>query len=240
MKIPWIIRKIERPLLQVYGRWFLNNCTATLVSFPTIEKILRKIKIRGRFEIIPIGISNIFKPGKSKFSFNNKIVLGYAGRISKEKGLNVLLDSFLKLRSRFENIFLLIIGDGPLRRIFNDNLTDVKVTGFVSHEEVAEYFRAMDIFVLPSVTEANSLSTLEALKSGICCLTTDVGAIRDYLKNGYNGYLFKDEKELLDILEKLLKNEKLLKELRQNAGESVVEHTWKNTVNCLIKTFEKY
>jgi glycosyltransferase involved in cell wall biosynthesis len=98
----------------------------------------------------------------------------------------------------------------------------------------------MDIFVLPSVTEANSLSTLEALKSGVCCITRNIGAIGDYLKDGYNGYFFKDDKELYDILEKLIQDEKLREKIRKNAGNSVLEHTWENTVNNLINVFGKY
>lgn len=239
VQIPLLIRHIGKSLLKTFVGWYLrNNNNTVLVSFPTIESMLKKIGVRERFEIVPIGITDIFKPGKSKFSFEDKIVLGYVGRISREKNLVVLLNVFLKLHSKFDNIFLLIVGDGPERWIFN-NKKNVKVTGFISHEEVAEYYRAMDIFVLPSVTEANSLSTLEALKSGVCCLTRDIGAIRDYLKDGYNGYFFDDEKELLEILEKLIKDEKLREKMGQNAGKSVLELTWKNTVDSLIKVFEK-
>ena len=237
--IPWPLKKIEKSLLKIYGRWFLSHETVTIVSFPTIENILRKIKVRGRFEIVPIGISDIFYPGKSTFSLQDKIVLGYVGRISREKGLDVLLDIFLQLKAKFDNVYLLIVGDGPLRNIFN-NRENVKVTGFISHKDAAECFRAMDIFVLPSVTEANSLSTLEALKSGVCCVTSDVGAIRDYLKNGFNGYFYYTQDELYSLLEKLIKNEKLRKTIGMNAGKSVIEHTWEKTADNLIKIFEKY
>ena len=238
--IPKFIRKIGKTILSIFVGWYLrNDNNIVIVSFPTIEKMLKKIRVKGSFEIVPIGVTNIFKPGESKLSFNDKIVIGYVGRISREKSLNVLLNVFLKLHAKYNNLFLLIVGDGSERWIFNHK-EDVKVTGFISPEEVAECYRAMDIFVLPSVTEANSLSTLEALKSGVCCITRNIGAIGDYLKDGYNGYFFKDEIELYDILEKLIKDEKLREKIGQNAGKSVLEHTWENTVNNLIKVFEKY
>ena len=97
-KLPIIVKKIEMSLLQIYARWFLKRETATIVSFPTIEKMLKKIKVKGRFETVPIGITDIFYPGESKIDFNGKIVLGYVGRISREKGLDLLLDIFLKLK----------------------------------------------------------------------------------------------------------------------------------------------
>ena len=233
------IKRFEKVLLQIYARWFLSNETATIVSFPTIEKILKNIKIGGKFETVTIGISDIFYPGKSKFSFKDKIVLGYVGRISREKGLDVLLDIFLQLNSKFDNIFLVIVGDGPLREIFNDR-KNIKVTGFISHRDTSEYFRAIDIFVLPSLTEANSLSTLEALKSGVCCVNSDVGAIHDYLKNGFNGFFYYTQEELYSLLGKLIKDEKLRQTTGKNASVSVKEYTWENTVNRLIKVFEKY
>jgi len=238
-KLPRFIKKIEKLFLQIYARWFLSRETATIVSFPTIEKILKDIKVGGKFETVTIGISDIFYPGKSKFSFKDKIVLGYVGRISREKGLDVLLDIFLQLNTKFDNIYLLIVGNGPLRDIFN-NQENVKVTGFISHEDTSEYFRAIDIFVLPSLTEANSLSTLEALKSGVCCVNSDVGAIRDYIKNGFNGFFYYTQDELYSLLEKLIKDEKLRKTIGKNASKSVKEYKWENTVNRLNKVFEKY
>jgi len=238
-KLPKFIKIIEKILLQIYARWFLSRQTATIVSFPTIRKMLKNIKVKGKFETVPIGISDIFYPGKSKYNYNDKIVIGYVGRISREKGLDVLLEIFLKLKRKYKNLHLLIVGDGIMRNIF-DNQPDVEVTGFIDHSKTAEYYRALDIFVLPSLTEANSLSTLEALKSGICCVNSDVGAIHDYIKNGYNGFFYYTNEELLQILEKLVINDELRRKIGKNANESIKKLTWENTVNNLIKVFEKY
>ena len=236
--LPGFFKGLERFFLKIYARWFLKRETCTIVSFPTIEKILRQIKIKDNYEIVPIGITDIFKPGESPYSNPDKIVIGFVGRISREKGLDVLLEIFNDLQKKYDNIMLLIVGDGPLKQRF-EGKKNLKLIGFVSQKEVADYYRAMDIFVLPSLTEANSLATLEALRSGVCCVNTDVGAIRDYIKDGYNGFFFQDKKELTDILERLIKDEKLRMEIGKNAAESVKQYTWQNTVNCLVKVFEK-
>ncbi len=238
--IPEFIRKTGKYILSKYARWCLNNKNnIVIVSFPTIAEILKNINVKGQIEFAPIGISEIFKPGDSKYAFKDKIVLGYAGRVSREKGLIVLLNIYKKLLKKYDNIHLLIVGEGPEKVIF-EGIKNVTTTGFVSPEEVAEYYRSMDIFVLPSFTEANSLSTLEALKSGVCCVTRNVGAIKDYLKNDYNGYVFDTNEELEEILEKLIEDEKLLKKLKNNASKSVQEYTWENTSNHLINIFNKY
>ena len=72
--IPWPLKKIEKSLLKIYGRWFLSRCSAILVSSETIENILKRNKISGKFEVVPVGISDDFKPGKSTFSFKGKII----------------------------------------------------------------------------------------------------------------------------------------------------------------------
>ena len=78
------------------------------------------------------------------------------------------------------------------------------------------------------------------LKSGVCCINSDVGAIRDYIKNDFNGFFYYTKDELYNLLEKLLKDGKLRKKIGKNASESVKEYTWENTVSHLNKVFEKY
>jgi len=240
VKIPKFIRNSAKFFLKIFVRWFLSNKNnVNLVSFPTIKKMLIDINLRGKIEIVPIGISDCFKAGTSKYPFKEKIVIGYVGRIGREKGLDILLEKFLKLKSKYKNLLLVIVGEGPIRNMF-EGKKDIIVTGFVNQNEVAEYFKAMDIFVLPSITEANSLSTLEALKSGTCCLIRDVGAIKDYLKSGENGYLFNTNNELENLLEKLIKNKELRQKMGDKAAKSVNHLTWKNTTDKLIEVFKKY
>lgn len=238
--LPSFFRHMLNKILIIFGDWFLNNQTAAVVSFPTIAEIMKKNNIKPNFEFAPIGITSIFKPDdKVHERFSDKIVLGYVGRVSVEKGLKVLLDVFRDLKKKYENLFLLIVGDGPDRNIF-EKQKDVEVTGFIDYEKVPGFFDDMDFFVLPSYTEANSLSTLEAMKSGVCCITRDVGAIKDYIKNGENGFLFQKDSELENILEKLIEDKKLRKNIGDNAYESVKKFTWENTSDSLIRIFEKY
>lgn len=237
-RISEFMRKIERFLLKIYGRWFLNRCSTLFIPFRTIEDILRKNNIKSNVAVVPIGISDIFKPGESTLSFGHNLVIGYVGRISREKGLDLLISTFVKLHATIDRLCLVIVGDGPDADRFRAN-ENVTVTGFVSQKEVADYLRAMDIFVLPSVTETSSISTLEAMKAGVCCVARDVGCIRDYLQHGHNGYFFNKDDELRDLLETLIKNEELRKKIVTAARERVLSYTWKHTADCLFKVFEK-
>lgn len=238
--ISWIIRKISRLFLRVYGRRFLKKSNVVIIPFFSVGTILQKNRVQAHFEVAPVGTSDDFHHGKSRYEIPEKIVIGYVGRISREKGLDVLLSAFQKLDAQYPNkLRLLIVGDGPLRSIFND-AKNVTVTGFVSHKEVAEYLRAMHIFVLPSISETSSIATLEAMRSGLACVTRDVGCIRDYLDNGKNGFFFTDENSLIDILERLSTDETFRKKICNAALESTSKYSWKNTVDCLEDIFNRY
>lgn len=236
--VPPIFKYFGQKFLISYSRWFLSKNNAVIVPFKTIENKLRENKINNNFEIVPVGISDKFKPRKSNKSKKDKIMIGYSGRLSREKNVDLLLDVFLKLKSKFDDLGLLLIGDGPYVNTFQ-NKKDVEITGFVSQDEVADHLRKLDIYVLPSLTETSSISTLEAMKTGICCLTRDVGCIRDYLQNGKNGYFFDNEQELIKKLEDLIKNDDLRREIGKNAREKVLEYTWNRTASELINIFAK-
>ena len=122
------------------------------------------------------------KNAKSKEKINlnpNKTVIGYVGRISKEKNIKVLREAFKKLPGQ-GHLHLLMVGDGPEDQTKEfKSMSNCTVTGFVNN--VQNYLRAMDIFIMPSLTETTSLATLEAMSCGLPVIATQVGFIKNYL-----------------------------------------------------------
>lgn len=235
---PLIARSIHK-ILRTYGRIFLSYGDVTLVPFPKIKTILQHNKVRSEFAIIPVGTIADFKPGKSRHANPKTITIGYSGRISFEKGLDTLFRAFRSLSTPYDNLRLLLIGDGPDRHKIEHH-ENITITGFVNQQEVAEYIRAMDIFVLPSVTETSSISTLEAMKSGVCCITTNVGCIEDYLDHEATGFFFASDDELRECLQRAIEDEELRRMIQKNAAKRAAPYTWKNTVTQLIRFFNEY
>ena len=97
----------------------------------------------------------------------------------------MLLEAFRKLEEQ-ENILLLMVGDGTEKQVKEfKEIKNCKVTGFVPN--VQDYLKAMDIFVMPSLTETTSLATLEAMACGLPVIATKVGYIKNYLVKNHNG-----------------------------------------------------
>lgn len=115
------------------------------------------------------------------------------GRLSPEKGLDILLTAFAALPET--NVRLVIVGDGPLLSglIHQAGLLGVReqvtFTGFAA--DVGRYYAAADLFVLSSLTEGTPMALLEAMAWGLPVVATAVGGVPDILQDNVNGCLVK-------------------------------------------------
>ena len=150
---------------------------------------------------LPVGLdSDIFKPGPSWVRqrlgwTENHWVVGYVGRLAHVKGIDLLADAFRKIRKTIPHARLLVIGsgeeEGKLRTDLNAELMEglVHIESDVPHELLADWYRAMDLFVMPSRYENYSNAVLEALACGVPFLVSDVGGNRR-LAETEGGWLF--------------------------------------------------
>ena len=217
-----------------------NLCDEILVPYHDLKKELQTAGVRTQLTVARLGVDiELFNPpkdkrlSKEKVGINyNKMVIGYVGRVSKEKNTHLLLQAFRKLPHQ-ENLHLLIVGDGPSSQTAEFKETkNCTVTGFVN--QVQEYVKAMDIFVMPSLTETTSLATLEAMASGLPVIVTKVGFIQHYVVKGYNGIFFpRNSATLLAVkMEQLLQEKGLREHLGQNARKTIAySFSWERSIN---------
>lgn len=122
----------------------------------------------------------------------DEIAVGYAGRLDPVKNFPLLLDAFeLSLRSdrRFK---LILIGDGPDRKVIEHACRDYEIQNSVmlvgKQENVLPYLRALDVFALTSFREQMPMSMLEAMAVGVPVLASSVGEIPTILQNKVAGF----------------------------------------------------
>ncbi len=247
--LPKLGKKI---LFRIIKRWCLkyyNLCDEILVPYHDLKVQLQNSGVETEISVAKLGV-DIFKfspvtdkkPWKIKFGIApERTVIGYVGRISKEKNAHTLLEAFDNLRNRRNN-FLLMVGDGPEDQIkqFKEH-PNCLVTGFV--DNVEDYLKAMDLFVMPSLTETTSLATLEAMSSGLPVVVTKVGYIKRYVVKDYNGIFFpKNSASLLAMkMERILKNSELKANLGQNARKTIsYSFSWERSVNRIKRLLQKH
>lgn len=139
-------------------------------------------------------------------------------------------------------VFLLIVGWGSKKNIsLFKSLEDVKITGFV--EDVLPYLQATDIYVLPSLTETSSLTTMEAMSCGLPVIATKVGYVKEYIIDKQNGMFFPKNNDLVLSLklEQLINNKKMRETLGKNARKTALKKfSWDRTAEKIMEVLRTF
>src|SRR3989344_3130800 len=175
----------------------------------------------------------------------NAKVLLFVHRLSKRKGADHLPEILNQLKN--DNVFLLVVGDGPEREALNVklktyNLQDkVKFVGWVPQSEVANYFMLADIFLLPSEEEGFPHVLLEAMAPGTLFVASGVGGIPEIIPSAEKNFLVspRNTKEFADrIRELLVLDESKRNNLKLSLLEWVSRFDIKNAANRFRKIIE--
>lgn len=163
----------------------------------------------------------------------NKIVLLFVGRISKEKGVDILLESLSNLKSDFENILLIIVGSEKEKNILSQQTFDRDyVRVLPPTENITQFYELSDIVVLPSMIDPFPYVMLEAGWFKKPFIGSKTGGIKEFIEDGVNGFLC--EPVNVDDLTKKIKFVIDNKEKAGLAAENLYE---KVKLHCSI---EKY
>jgi glycosyltransferase involved in cell wall biosynthesis len=141
--------------------------------------------------LIPKGVDPNF-PLLPKF---DEFTVLYLGRLVTSKGVNLLPQIYASANRRLGELRLLFAGNGPLEYLFEKGGTGPRWLGFVSGNEKAELLAKSHVVVMPSRRESFGLVCLEAMASGAPVISFDTPGPREYVINGFNGFLVKSVEE---------------------------------------------
>ncbi|HUF61454.1 MAG TPA: glycosyltransferase [Verrucomicrobiales bacterium] len=155
-------------------------------------------------------------------------VILYAGRVSKEKDLDLLAAAERELRRRGHCFRLAIVGDGPYQQILRQLLPAAVFTGYLQGEELARAYASADIFAFPSTTDTYGNVVAEALASGLPCVVSDAGGPRDLVRHGETGFITPalDARAFTEAIETLLTHPELRQSMAAAARSSVADRDW--------------
>ncbi len=172
---------------------------------------------------------------KEKFSIKktDKIIIT-TRRLDKKNNVIALARAFDKVSRRRQDIWLVIVGDGEQRRDIKEiKNSRIIITGFVDNKEIQKHLNSADIFAIPSLYEANSISCLEAMACGLPILGTSVGGLPDLIKN--NGILCEPSIRGIELgLEKILNCN--ISKFENRSRLMASKYSW----NKLVKDYLRY
>ena len=157
---------------------------------------------------------NIVKDSKDKFTFL------YLGRLSLEKGIDILLDAIEKVDAR-----LIMIGDGVMssycaNRAKSIGEDKVLFLGWQDENRIAAEMKRCGAIILPSrVKESAGIVVLEAAKYSLPAIVSSHGALIEFIKDSFNGLYFEPNNlnSLIDVMNKMINDPLLTSILSKNA-----------------------
>ena len=124
---------------------------------------------------------------RHKWGFEDRdFVVGHMGAFTAEKGQDVAVQAALLLQSRLPDLRLVLAGDGPLRSSLQANAF-VLFPGHVSCR--SKFLAALDLFIMPSRSEAWGLAALEAMAHGVPVVASRVGGLPEMIEPNESGWL---------------------------------------------------
>jgi len=114
--------------------------------------------------------------------------------------------------------------------------------GHINNAELPRYYQMADLYISPSHVDGSSVSLMEALACGLPCLVSDIPANKEWVREGYNGWLFRDNdhNELAAKILKAIEQREKLPEIGQNARATAEEKAnWQKNVQILLGAYEK-
>ena len=179
-------------------------------------------------------------------SFSDRNLILYAGQIIRGKGVDVLLEALAKVKSKFECI---ILGDGNHKSYCEElskklGMADrVHFKGFIPQEELKSYYQECSVVALSSVwPEPIATIGLEVMRYALPVVGFDAGGIKDWLKDGQNGYLipWMDREVFAQRLDELLQDKTKARQMGENGLKFVSEHyDFPTYIEDLEKMFER-
>ena len=253
-----IIEQAENHILCLWiTKYIMNHSDMVTCDAEIVKQMI--IKQTGfpaeKIVVFPWGLElDQFSPNvdgskiKEKMGWKDNIVIIMNRRFFPIYGIEYFIKALPKVIKICPEVRVLLIGIGPLEKKLRQMIKEYKIgnyihfVGWINLREMPKYLNASDIYVSSSLSDGASMSLLEAMACGLPVIVTDIPAILEWVKDGYNGYVVptKNVDILADKISQLVKDaamrQKMSKENLKIAQERL---NWNRNFNKLEKMYEK-
>lgn len=186
---------------------------------------------------------------RERYDLNNKKVIGFIGGFYPWHGLDMLIDCFADLQKEFQDLILLLIGDGPIKEKLENKVKklnmekNIRFTGRIDHGQLPDYMAAFDIAVMPDSNDYGSpMKIYEYMSMAKPVVAPRLGPLEDGISHGREGLLFNqsDRNGLTEAIKILLSDEKVRERIGRTAREKILsKHTWQKNAEGVLGLYRK-
>jgi glycogen(starch) synthase len=239
----WLPDEMNRCIHSV--EWWLAHeaCRTIACSDYMRWEITRLLEVpRRRVDVVANGVdpgiwrapARAVTAARSRFAGEGPLI-GYAGRLVYEKGVQHILTALPRLRERHPGLRLVVAGDGPHRHELQEEARRLKLhravsfTGFLSERELPALMAATDAMVVPSIYEPFGMVALEAMSAGAPVAVARTGGLAEIVEAGVTGVTFtpKDSGSLANALDQILADEAFARRVARQGRQRVLDqYSW--------------
>jgi glycosyltransferase involved in cell wall biosynthesis len=236
------------PMARGIMRRFYHRCEVVLAPALSTAAILRAQRMNRDIQTWTRGIDREqFCPERRDMKWrreqgiaNDEMVIAFLGRVVMEKGLDVFSDAVHAFATFGLKHRVLVIGEGPARPWFEEQLPDAIFTGQLTGNDLARALASSDVFLNPSVTEAFGNVTLEAMACALPVIAAESTGATNIVRYGVTGMLVDgaDPDEFAEALAGYARDP----ELRRRHGEAGLEIAktmdWDTINSAVIRAYK--
>jgi len=210
----WTSENLKIRFYAILERFLMRFSDLAICVSPVLFDTLKKIRKKSRTvlvlnavdpEEIRVSANDYYKTIRESISAEH--VIGVFGRLSPEKGQCILIESVKYINGKINGLKLVIVGEGPEESKLKKQCEAYKlneVITFAGYQAcVGDYIKAVDLVVLPSLSEGLPNIVLEAMALKRPVIATNVGAVKEILRNNENGWVV-DRNDHIALAEKII------------------------------------
>lgn len=197
-----------QPRHPLVHRWkYSLTCDGVIALSQSVREVLRAAGVPdSHIEVIVPGIempshlagSHQRAAARARWGFTgNEFVIGHVAAFTHEKGQDIALEAAALLTDKLPRARMLLAGDGPERsqpgmiELAGKASGIAQLPGFV--DDLKEFYAALDLYIMPSRSEAWGLTALQAMAHGLPVVASNVGGLREVVENARSGWLVTPE-----------------------------------------------
>jgi 1,2-diacylglycerol 3-alpha-glucosyltransferase len=255
--VPILPDTVTQALLEHYIPWYYNRCAEIICPSEVAAAALREMGVARPIQIIPTGIP--LAPAdvcSTEARGCTRAMLGvqpdtplllYAGRLAREKNLDLLMQAFILIHDRLPSTRLAMVGAGPYAEELREqarahNLdTAILFLGPRARRQMDPLFAAADVFCFPSTSETQGLVIGEARAAGTPSVVADAGGGPETVAHGTDGFRVSPDSptEFADYVLRILTNPTLARSMRQSARRNALAFTPERMVQKVLAVYDR-
>jgi glycosyltransferase involved in cell wall biosynthesis len=223
---------------------FYGGCDVVLSPSPASDESLRTLGVAadriGRWDR-GVDLARFDPSKRVEGMFPGQVNVLYVGRQTKEKGADLLADSFLRAHERDPRLHLVLAGGGPEEHALRERLGDAATfLGWLDGEELARAYASADMFLFASRTDTFGQVILEAQASGVPVIAVAEGGPAGLIEDGRTGRLCPaDSGALAAAVLELARSPHRRAQLARAALAAVSARTWDGALRQLADGYRR-